>query len=384
MTSFPITTMGNPNLEMLYAIAQVHWRVNQEGGTQCSPAHFHDDNTGSPWIVIYLDRNVGAGEIHEVAISIMLSTVAAETMLKDGASFLVRFDEQSEVEAEGCILAVKRAPPTPSDAMFHSHMTACTQPTTDIVRSALAARDQLTPKQADHISYMAGFTHYGESEAILNEFDMAVLEGLPSLIDRRYKTRHVKILLNDLLHEPVGLASVTIAEKYGSPIYKNRIQCREPGGAYISSFPQRGDDRDAYWAYMANLEVALGEMVTAVEGGPPKGFAERLVLHATRVPARNTAENLERLFCNVGVVVTAYENGPGYNLSFENLSQCAAIQPSLARALWVLLDTADVEIAVDAVKQIGAEFVILPYSKTRQDYLEEMADLMRSCFRNGI
>ena len=67
-----------------------------------------------------------------------------------------------------------------------------------------------------------------------------------------------------------------------------------------------------------------------------------------------------------------------YNLSFERLQGCAAIQPALKRALWVLLDagTTGLDMVVDAVHEMGAEYSILPYSMTRTDYLDPIAALV--------
>ena len=42
----------------------------------------------------------------------------------------------------------------------------------------------------------------------------------------------------------------------------------------------------------------------------------------------------------------------------------------------MILETEDVGVAVDAVRQIGADYVVLPYGKTRQDYMEEITPLI--------
>jgi len=368
--------MSDPSLEMVYAIAQFRWNVDEESGTVVSPAEFGEpEREGSTWLEIYLDQEVAAGDTREVAISVELSNVAAAVLLTEGAPFSLRFSHSEECEADGRIIAVRRAAPAPSDALFHETMIACTRPTADVLREALESLTDLTPDQAHYINYLAGFTHHSEAAPVLGEFGMAMQGRLPSLIDRPRRTRHVKVLLNDLIHEALDLTPVPIAERHQRPIFRNRVQCREPNGTYISTFPPRGEDREAYWHCMESLEMGIGELVTAVPE-PLRDLDDRLVLHTARLPARNTVENLDRLFCNVGVILTAYENSPRFNLSFESLRDCASIQPSLARALWVLLETEDVKIAIDAVKQIGADYVVLPYAKTRNDYIDEIVPLI--------
>ena len=377
MTTPPMTTMSDPSLELVYAIAQIRWNVDEESGTVGSPAEFGGpERENWSWLKMYLDQEVFARDAREIAVSMELSNVPAEALLKEGAPFSLRFGYREGSEAEGRVVAVRRAAPAPSDALFQASLLACTKPTTDILREALAGRAALTPDQADHISYMAGFTHHAEAAPVLGEFGMAVQGRLPCLTDCPRRTRHVKVLLNDLVHEALGLAVVPIAERHGRPIFRNRVHCREPNGTYITTFPPWGDDREAYWRYMDSLEMGIGELVTAVPAKPHVSADLSLVLHAVRLPARNSVENLERLFCNVGVILTAYENSPGFNLSFERLRDCAAIQPFLARALWVILETEDVGVAVDAVRQIGADYVVLPYGKTRQDYMEEITPLI--------
>ena len=377
MTTPPMTTMTNPNLELVYAIAQIRWSVDEESGTVGSPAEFGgSERENWSWLEMYLDQEVFAGDAREVAVSIELSNVPAEAVLREGAPFSLRFGYRDGSEAEGHVVAVRGAAPAHSDALFQASLLACTRPTTGVLREALESRDSLMPDQADHVSYLAGFTHHAEAAPILGEFGMAMQGRLPCLTDCPRRTRHVKVLLNDLVHEALGLAVVPIAERHGRPIFRNRVHCREPNGTYITTFPQRGEDGEAYWRYMDSLETGLGELVTAVPAAPRGSADEGLVLHAVRLPARNTGENLERLFCNVGVILTAYENSPRFNLSFEHLRDCTPIQPSLARALWVLLETEDVGVAVDAVRQIGADYVVLPYEKTRQDYLEEITPLI--------
>ena len=377
MTTPPMTTMSDPSLELVYAIAQIRWNVDEESGTVGSPAEFGGpERENWSWLKMYLDQEVFARDAREIAVSMELSNVPAEALLKEGAPFSLRFGYREGSEAEGRVVAVRRAAPAPSDALFQASLLACRKPTTDVLREALAGRATLTRDQADHIGSLAGFTHHAEAASVLGEFGMTVQGRMPSLIDRPRRTRHVKVLLNDLVHEALGLAVVPIAERHRRPTFRNRVQCREPNGTYISTFPPRGEDHEAYWRFMDSLEMGLGELVTAVLAPPHDSSAERLLLHAARLPARNTGENLERLFCNVGVILTAYENSPRFNLSFEHLRECGAIQPSLARALWVILETEDVGVAVDAVRQIGADYVVLPYEKTRQDYLEEITPLI--------
>ena len=377
MTPRPMTAMSDPSLEMVYAIAQIRWNVDEESGTVGSPAEFGGpEQEDWSWLEIYMDEGVAAGDTREVPISLELSNVPAKALLRDGAPFVLRFSYSEVSDAEGRIVAVRRAAPAPSDDLFQTTLIACARPTTDVLREALTGRAALTADQADHISYLAGFTHYAEAAPVLGGFGMAMQGRLPSLIDRPRRTRHVKVLLNDLIHEALGLTPVPIAEKHRRPIFRNRVQCRESNGTYISTFPPRGEDAEAHWRYMDSLEMGLGELVTAIPAQTHKSEDERVVLHAARLPARNTVENLERLFCNVGVILTAYDHSPEFNLSFERLRNCAAIQPSLARALWVLLETEDVEIAIEAVNQIGADYVVLPYAKTRKDYVDEVLPLI--------
>jgi hypothetical protein len=386
-------------MELLWAIARIEYRCAEEAGVCYTPAQFEGHEQEHLWLEIYLDSDVTDGDVVTVPIVGELSMRPLNALFREGAKFKVGFgDSNQEPDAHGEIVSVRRSPSTPSDRSFHEILQACQQPTTAVLENALSARHDLTRWQADHINYLAGFTHFAEAESLLTKFGMDLEispSGLPYLYDRERQTRHVRVLLNDLTHQVTGLAPVIVAEAYQSPILRNEIKCREPqSGTYVTDFAPNGRDREAYFHWMNSLEMGIGELVTSFST-PDIMFAEdscalRTVIHAAHIPARNTVENLSRLFANMGIVLTCYSAESRFNLSFERLLEEVEIRPSLERALWVLIEThtEDMDIAIEAVNEIGAQYIAAlppnlqlgltgPTGRIGKDYIGQAATLIR-------
>lgn len=59
----PMTAMGDPGAELVYAIARVHWNVGEESGTVVTSAQFGGgEREGWSWLEIYIDQEVLAGD----------------------------------------------------------------------------------------------------------------------------------------------------------------------------------------------------------------------------------------------------------------------------------------------------------------------------------
>ncbi len=327
---------------------------------------------------IYLEQQLVAGQTVEVPIALYNSVAPINQLFWEGARFRVgsRFREP---EAAGKITRVMRSGGCEPGAPFQALLMACQRPTVEVMDEALASRGRLTQEQADHINYLACFTHYPEAVDLLSEFGIRHLDHPAAFHDTVRKTLHFKIVLNNPLRYVLGLHPVVIAENHGSHVFRNRSCSKRSDGTFSRRVSERSPDGKPLISPLETMtpaEIGVSVIVTSYRSERTEASGSRVVFHADAIPMNNVGTSLDRMFGNASAIIATPFWNRDYTLSYEWLEECPAIQESLARAFWLIIETENQGATIEFVERLGAEYRLTPFSVTRRDYLGEVEQIL--------
>jgi hypothetical protein len=370
-------------VEEVWAFAEVEWLTAEEPPDVWESTTFDGlGEDGECYMGIALDHPVQPGNVTISPIEFYAAQHPIEQLLQVGATFRVdciRLPEQRDQPvARGKVVSVQRCHECLPGTPFRSLLAACRTPTAAVIRQALGAREQLSETAGDHLSYMAGFTHYPEAAPVLSEFAMCVSGRPPRLIDARRRTVHFKILLQD--YQLPGLDTVPIARRYGSPIFNNSTLDRYPDGNWVTEKPPLPTYQD-YLKWAEEIEWGMLEKAQTFRGPNAAPDGSRIVFSTGRVEALNVVTNIDRMFCNVSAVIASASGDAATALSFQQLAAYPQVWDSMAKAFWLLVETDHLRIATDLLDRIGAEYQVVPEDETRDDYLEQVMGILTERLR---
>jgi hypothetical protein len=258
-----------------------------------------------------------------------------------------------------------------TDTQFAEILSSCRTPSLDVMRKALKDRSNLSSQEADFVTYMAGFTQYIEAASILGEFGITCGDDLPIVCDSMSRSIHIKFLINDLTFGVESLTPDYLAEKYHTTKSINRVAGKLSSGVFVESLSEatRGFSTREFYAFCSQYESGIIEEVVSVAktiGGQPHS---RLVFHIARIPARNYAVNLQRIFMHVGAIVVVNDPDQGFNLSIRRLRDATEIHSSLKAAQWYVINTSVAGNLIDFLHEIEAKYMLIPYQGLEGNYV---------------
>jgi hypothetical protein len=227
---------------------------------------------------------------------------------------------------------------------FDTIIDNCQSPTTALLRDALVLRPHLSEKQADFITYQCGFTHYPEAAALFTEFGLNMCSDISILQDKINHRFHCKILINELTHQVQSLSMPFVGEKFNTPVLINAIKIKDQTSSFVVDSWQFSHDfyeelkqlsveeREKFAdAFFSKIEAPMSEDVVSYSKKLTNG--QTLVFYFSQVRARNTVQNLQRIFQNVtSVIAVNFIFGGNFNLSVDRLRKTIKCHNSLRRA----------------------------------------------------
>jgi hypothetical protein len=267
------------------------------------------------------------------------------------------------------------------ESSFETLYEKCRTPDSGVLCEVLKSRSKLTEEQADYLAYLAGFTHYLEAAPFLARFGLHLQSAPPYLVDEKRKSIHAKVLLVDMDHFIEQLQVEMVAYREGGTIYTNHIFHREQDGTFIRQLRVKRPD-ETFWdyqGYLSSLILGLHEEVTQVIRLHRGTSNYRHVYHIAEA-ALNSAADLRRLLCHVGLIVIAPNDYHGYNVSFQHLQEAVEVHAFLQAAVWFVLETKSIQMAIDFLESIGASYIVKPLIREGYDYVGEAIQYLEERF----
>lgn len=260
-------------------------------------------------------------------------------------------------------------------SLFAEIKSACETPTTTVMKDAIAARLRLSTKQANTIAYLAGFTHFPETESLLEQAGLTWKDNSCVLLDSRTKTLHSKIVLHDLTHEHYASIQRIVANTYQTYRFKNMVRPQRPDGTYVMFIdPLPGMTPVQWWAELSKQTPSLTELITTVGIPITDGWALRI--HIARIPTRNTYENLKRHFLHAAVVIAINDADPDFNLSIEHLRNQKDDFEYLRKPTWHVLANQHAGPLAEFLADIQAANITLIDLDNTTSYVQEVVTNM--------
>jgi hypothetical protein len=233
-------------VEDIWWTAEIEWQVAEELPWTSEMATFGESEAGGRcWMHIYLDPPTKPGDTTIGPVTVYGADRPFDQLLQVGAKFRLEAywtEPAPAVIAQGRIVSVQRSADCLPGSHFHFTLVACQMPTEEVMRQALAARQSLSRAAGDYISYLAGFTHYEEASPCLPESGLSLAGRPPRLIDTARESVHFKIVLQNA-HLP-GLERIALAQKYGAPIFNNRVRAQNLDGSCVIEWPRHPTFQD--------------------------------------------------------------------------------------------------------------------------------------------
>jgi hypothetical protein len=253
----------------------------------------------------------------------------------------------------------------------------CRRPSPDVLRRALEKRSLFTTEESDFLVYLAGYTHYKEARDVLKETKLMFLDEPGLTYDLENRAIHFKVLISDLTLKMSGLSIPFVSAWHGISKHENLIKYKVDN-SFIENFGEYDNDlpKSERGKMLASLEFGLHEEVIASSKQSRALGNIRLVFHFARIPARNIAVNLERLFCNVSSVIAVNHPDQMFNLSVERLRQASHVRQALTSCKWYVVEDSSAQPLIDFLVEIGAPYALIQFKVGLSDYTSELiADL---------
>ena len=251
--------------------------------------------------------------------------------------------------------------------IFEEITIACQHPTTEILKEALVARNNLSEVESDFITYMAGFSHREFAESLFSEFELSFLRESCLFYDSVNKKIHAKVLINDQTLDMESLDIENIETLTRKSSMSNYIKIRSHDGSYIDNLMPiiKNFSPDQMAEYLSSIQFGIHENVISIS----KKLGEySLVIHITLVAQRNIYMNLSTLFLGVFGTIFVNSSSDLPNLSLINIKKNREIHSALKDIYWYILEIEKPYEVVDFLGSVQAEFKFIEYIDDQFNY----------------
>ncbi len=245
-------------------------------------------------------------------------------------------------------------------------------PTTESMKSLLDTLMDRSGQDRDFLYYLAGFTHFQETQGLLSQYGISV-DSRGRVYNSQDNAVYVKILVSDVDRKMSKSVKNYLSEK-GCPLYQNRIDMwSRQLNRYVDRY-QPQHSRETLWEYNQNLdayyEMRLEEEVQL--------YRHLNTVHCLVYPTTlNCAYHVERLLNHVRFVLCVPAEDKMPNVSFHRLWHYYQNPPySLHKPIWILTKNDHTDFVREALESSDMQYHLLD-SLTPQEILHDITSLVQ-------
>jgi hypothetical protein len=259
-----------------------------------------------------------------------------------------------------------------TNSSFTSILGALQQPTKEIVKDSLFAREFLQSSQAEYITYICCFIYYDLAYEFFDEFQLKLFANIPSIYDGRNNKFFIKVLVNDLTHSLGSISINTLSSRFEVPIWENEVGMRSTTGEFVNIANRMGRfTRQEHHDFFLQHEIGLSEKILMRENETinHQSISSKLIYCMSFIMQRNIGINLQRLFYNLGAIIIAEDQDDAHNLSISKMKNLFASCSTTTQPKWYVIESIGVGKVLEFLDANSIKYHLLARPESGIDYI---------------